>query len=401
MASACVGNDFWQKLADLKKDLEAIEDTNKVVLNKDGEEKIFKTNVSISRNDILIKIENLVEDLQKDLAAGRPMKFVLNKRGNAKNTKFNKRVGLQMEENAQVTEVSTANQSSVNKFGVMTRVLSLCYKLLQSDSYTTKRDMYYTDKNFFGTQQVVDEAFNDIACMLQVPRNSLHVLASPKGMVVGNLVFKDEEGNYIDCSQTKMGTMVPSHIDAIHDFYSKARFVLLVEKEASFQKLNDDQIITKLGPCILITAKGFPDVNTRIFLRKIWENLKIPILALMDSDPYGIEIMYVYRYGSKSMTFDAENLTCPSIRWIGVHPSDISKMGIPAEVRIPITDSDAKKMTALLKRPYVKGNMEMTQQIETMLSQGYKAEIECLDAVSANFATDVYLPYKIRSGDWI
>ena len=49
MALSFVGNDFWQKLADLRKDLEAIEDTNKVVLNKNGEEKIFKTNVSISR----------------------------------------------------------------------------------------------------------------------------------------------------------------------------------------------------------------------------------------------------------------------------------------------------------------------------------------------------------------
>ena len=49
MASACAGNDFWQNLADLKKDLETIEDTNKVILNKDGEEKIFKTNVLISR----------------------------------------------------------------------------------------------------------------------------------------------------------------------------------------------------------------------------------------------------------------------------------------------------------------------------------------------------------------
>ena len=49
MASACAGNDFWQNLADLKKDLEAIEDTNKVVLNKDAAEKIFKTNGLISR----------------------------------------------------------------------------------------------------------------------------------------------------------------------------------------------------------------------------------------------------------------------------------------------------------------------------------------------------------------
>ena len=37
--------------------------------------------------------------------------------------------------------------------------------------------------------------------------------------------------------------------------YSNARYVLLVEKEASFQKLNDDNILAKLGPCIMITVE--------------------------------------------------------------------------------------------------------------------------------------------------
>ncbi|XP_065062412.1 meiotic recombination protein SPO11-like, partial [Rhopilema esculentum] len=353
------------------------------------------------RDEILTKIECLVKNMLEDLANGKPMKFVFNKRGHDASTRFNQRVGLQMEEDAQMTVVSLEKECSINKFSVMLRALSLCYQLLQTDSYTTKRDLYYTDKNIFGTQQVVDEAFNDIACMLQIPRNSLHVLASPKGIVIGNLVFRDNDDNFIDCSQSRMGTMVPSRVDEIHDFYSKARFVLLVEKEASFQKLNDSNVISKLGPCIMITAKGFPDINTRIFLRKIWENLKIPILALMDADPHGIEIMCVYRFGSKSLTFDSENLTCPSIRWLGVLPSDIERMGIPSEVLINTTDSDLKKMSDLLKRPYIQSNREISNQIERMMDQKLKAEIECLEAVSTTFATDIYLPSKIRSGDWL
>ena len=39
-----------------------------------------------------------------------------------------------------------------------------------------QRDLYYADKTFFGTQQVVDEAFDNLACMLHVPRSSLHVV---------------------------------------------------------------------------------------------------------------------------------------------------------------------------------------------------------------------------------
>ena len=47
-------------------------------------------------------------------------------------------------------------------------------------------------------------------------------------------------------------------------------------------------------PCIIVTAKGQPDVATRLFLRKLKATLKIPVLALVDSDPYGLKILSVY-----------------------------------------------------------------------------------------------------------
>jgi len=36
---------------------------------------------------------------------------------------------------------------------------------------------------------------------------------------------------------------------------------------------------------VIITGKGQPDVGTRLFLKKVSETLKIPVLALMDADP--------------------------------------------------------------------------------------------------------------------
>ena len=34
-------------------------------------------------------------------------------------------------------------------------------------------------------------------------------------------------------------------------------------------------------------GKGFPDVNTRLMVRRLSETLHIPILALADADPHG------------------------------------------------------------------------------------------------------------------
>ena len=38
-------------------------------------------------------------------------------------------------------------------------------------------------------------------------------------------------------------------------------------------------------PCIVITAKGQPDVATRMFLSRLTNELKIPVMGLFDADP--------------------------------------------------------------------------------------------------------------------
>ena len=45
---------------------------------------------------------------------------------------------------------------------------------------------------------------------------------------------------------------------------SDAKFVLVVEKEASFQRLMDDNVLQKLHPCIVITVSTC--TNQHVFL---------------------------------------------------------------------------------------------------------------------------------------
>lgn len=39
------------------------------------------------------------------------------------------------------------------------------------------------------------------------------------------------------------------------------------------------------------------DCHCRLFLRKLKDTLKIPVLALVDSDPYGLKILSVFMKG--------------------------------------------------------------------------------------------------------
>ncbi len=106
------------------------------------------------------------------------------------------------------------------------------------------------------------------------------------------------------------GKAIPSNIQKCTNFESDADFILLVEKDAAFQRLAEDRFYNRF-PCIIITGKGQPDVATRQFLRKMQQDLKLQVLALVDADPYGLNIMSVYTRGSKNMSFDSSNLTTP------------------------------------------------------------------------------------------
>ena len=143
------------------------------------------------------------------------------------------------------TKANFATVSSVRKVTILTRVMQLVHQVLSRWIHVTKRDLFYTDVKLFKDQKDSDAVLDDISCMLGCTRNSLHVVASEKGVVVGRLQYK-EDGGEIDC--TKMGVggkAIPSNIDKVSDMRSDAKFVLLVEKDAAFMRLAEDRFYNK------------------------------------------------------------------------------------------------------------------------------------------------------------
>ncbi len=292
------------------------------------------------------------------------------------------------------------NASHVRKTAITTRVIELCHEVLAKQIHITKRDLFYTDVKLFKEQRESDAVLDDVACMVGCTRTSLHVVASDKGLVVGRIQYK-EAGDEIDC--TKMGIggkAIPPYIEKITDIRSDAEFIILVEKEAAYMRLAEDRVYKKY-PCIIITGKGQPDVATRLFLRKVRDTLKIPVLALVDSDPYGLKILSVYSSGSKAMSYDSSNLTTSDIKWLGVRPSDLNKFNLPQQCRLPLTDNDRKMGEELLKEEFIQKNPEWVAELQIMLDSGEKAEIQALSSFGFQYITETFLPQKLTEGDWI
>lgn len=355
----------------------------------------------ISTSEILNLIENIILEIVTSLSKDEAPVLTVPNRSSWANVRFDSSVGLRMNSETTVTTFRSDSPSSVTKFARIVKVLSVIYRLIQSNSYATKRDIFYNDTQLFASQLTVDHIVDDISCLLKVPRRSLHVLATSKGLIAGDLCYMEEDGTRIDCRSSAAAFAVSSNVSGIRNIVSSAKFVLIVEKDATFQRLLDDNFCTKLSPCIIITGKGVPDVNSRLMVRKLWDTLHIPIFALVDADPYGIEIMCVYKYGSRAMSFEAHSLTVPSVMWLGLLPSDLQRLQIPEDALIPLSKNDESKLSSLLKRPYLKSQPDWQKEIELMQQTKVKAEIQSLAAIAPDFLTSIYLPNKLRYGGWI
>ncbi|XP_044068473.1 meiotic recombination protein SPO11 isoform X2 [Siniperca chuatsi] len=306
----------------------------------------------ISQKEILTRIENVIQGVVTSMSKNEAPVLALPNRSSWANVSFDSAIGLQMSSGSSVTTIRSDCASSVTKFAQILKILLVIYRLVQSSSYATKRDIYYNNTQLFGSQKTVDSIVDDISCMLKVPRRSLHVLATSKGFISGDLCYLEEDGTRIDCHSSSAG-------------------------------------------------KGVPDVNSRLMVRKLWDTLHIPIFALVDADPHGIEIMCIYKYGSVAMSFEAHSLTVPSVMWLGLLPSDLQRLRVPEAALIPLTKRDESKLSSLLKRPYLTSEPDMQKEMELMQQSKVKAEIQSLTAIAPDFLTSIYLPNKLRYGGWV
>ncbi|KAL2610667.1 hypothetical protein R1flu_029240 [Riccia fluitans] len=72
-------------------------------------------------------------------------------------------------------------------------------------------------------------------------------------------------------------------------------------EETVFQRLASDRFYD-FAPSIIITGKGYPDLATRVMLRRLHQAFPaLPIFALVDWNPAGLAILCTYKFGSMRM----------------------------------------------------------------------------------------------------
>ncbi|URE45713.1 meiotic recombination protein [Musa troglodytarum] len=346
--------------------------------------------LSSSPSDLLQRIKGFVRSLVEDLSNDRPPSVALDRyRNYCHDPSGNCTCGSDLPNGKEI--ISVKKESHAYRLLVLLRVLLIIQQLLQENKHGSKRDIYYMHPALFLEQAVVDRAINDICILLKCSRQHLNVVPVGKGLVMGWLRFL-EAGRKIYCINSP-STAYPIPV--------------CLEEVEVFQRLANDRFCER-NHCIVITKPLAckyllfdPLYVCHRFLCLLVQHLHLPVYCLVDCDPYGFDILMVYRFGSMQMAYDANLLRVPEISWLGVFHSDLQKYHLPDRCLLELTSDDKKKAEAMLLRCYLhKEAPKWRMELEVMLQNGVKFEIESLSVNSLSFLSE-YIPMKIQDGSYL
>jgi len=356
-----------------------------------------------------------------------------------------------------VCERSLCSTSTVRGFTSSLLVLSFVQNLLLSGRTTTNREVYYCYVTHFRNQKECDSAITDVSNLLQVPRISMGLCASPRGWFSGLLQVSrriygntslnptttstttsgSEQGQqqqqqqqpdymiqdasipptiqgfpitreWIDLAAAFMTPNLDHSIRLLSDFKitSDAKCIIVVEKEGIFTRLNEDKFYD-LFPCILITSKGFPDLATRAMTFLLYQVFQIPVYGLCDCNPFGIAVLQTFYHGSEKRGVDGGDRYRVPIQWAGLRPShvDLLKSHLPAQVFQQLTPRDIQRLAKLSQEDSLfllnRDNADLRcEELKLMMESGYKLELEALHSLGMNYLSayleDILLTHDSR-----
>ncbi|CAG8972767.1 hypothetical protein HYALB_00006859 [Hymenoscyphus albidus] len=334
---------------------------------------------------VISRIEHIFEDITDCLLEGGKELVIPFKSRHGNRSQTEHRRGTEGSSTSETRLVTFPNKSprETRRFAILLRILELSHEALVTGIVTTKRDIYYRDPELFVKQAVVDRYVDDIAYTFAVERDALNVVAAAKGLVAGSFTITKKDGSTVDFSVENEGILVPNSKDLQNIQFQEVEWILVIEKEATFRTLATSKYWqdSLAGKGIIITAKGYPDIQTRQFLHLLsTQHSSPPIFALVDFDPDGLGILSIYKHGSAALAHEP-NLAVPSIQWLGVRSRDFLHEERDLQGLLKMTSRDRRIAGKMLgKKMFEEGGCESEcrRELQVMLMLNVKAEIQIL-----------------------
>jgi DNA topoisomerase-6 subunit A len=315
---------------------------------------------------------------------------------------------LRMGQNKQVRNFFNLGQAK--KFMQTMLIASGAKDLIDEGKTTTLRGLFYkslhtipgTGEKTFANQDESDTIVEDLEVALGSLREELHTFAKKAGTMVGNLTIEDN-GDTIDLR--RMGTggyAIPSIVepDIIKFGKCEAKFVLHVEKNTVWSRFNEDRFWEKHN-CILTEGGGQPPRGVRRLLYRLHNELKLPVYCLLDNDPWGYYIYSVIKQGSINLAYESQRMAVPDAKYLGLRSMDYERCQLSDDVKIGINDGDISRARQIANYDWFKDKKDWQKEIERLLKNGFKMEVESLISKSISYVTEEYVPERLKKKDWL
>lgn len=308
------------------------------------------------------------------------------------------------------SERSYFNLSQSKSFMQTMLVASKLNEVITGGSHVGLRQLFYmckggipgTNENTFDDQSESDVVIEDIEGLLDKLREEIGIFAISKGKLAGGIKLIDS-GDTIDCSKLgSSGYGIPSIVEkGIVDFErTKVEFVLVVEKQQTWNRLNQDKFWKKKN-CLVVTGAGQPDRGTRRLVHRLHNELDLPVYVFTDMDIWGFYIFSVYKQGSINLAHFSENAAVPDAKFLGVKMSDVEEFKIPKAHWIPMKKVDYKRVKEISAYDWFKKDKAWQKEFKALTKFRHVVEQDVLVAKGLDFMSKNYLPYKFDNRDWI
>jgi DNA topoisomerase-6 subunit A len=357
--------------------------------------------------DTLIKIERLAASALRAVTKGDNPTLSIRTRA-LSNVSFNekKRI-IELGDRAQQREFF--NTSMARKFMQTFLVANGCKTLIDEGKTVSIRQMFYmtkhtikgTNENTFEEQGESDPIIEDLEVGMDALREELHLFADKKGTLAGPLVVEDS-GDRIDLARMgRGGWSIPSICEPgrVKFLKNEAEYILFVEKNAIWERLNEDRFWKKYK-CILMTTAGQATRGARRLLQRMATELKLPVYVLVDNDPWGLYIYSVLKQGSISLAYESMRLAVPNVRFLGMSSLDHAKFNLSSAVEIKLNDKDIDRANQMKAYPWFK-DKKWQKEMDALLHNGFKMELDGLLTKSISFISEEYIPKKLRDRDYL
>jgi DNA topoisomerase-6 subunit A len=283
---------------------------------------------------------------------------------------------------------SARNIRHVKPFTQLVWAARFSHELASQRKTSTLRDVYYSAQAYamtFKDQQESNNIITDLETVLGFSREDFNIFPEERSAVFGDLTIEytvpGYEGKTLNLTSHPDGVLIGPALTSSEFVGTTADKIIAIEKGGLFTRFIEENVHKKYNSLLVMTAGQAPRA-TRHFIRRLHQELNLPVYVFTDGDPWGMHIAMVIISGSANAAHLRE-LNTPDAKWSGVWATDIVNYKLPTD---PLDDVDIKRLYEPLWQ----------REIKTFLKIRRKAEQEAFSRYGLTYIVDEYLPTKLE-----